>query len=143
MFCQNFCGFCQTIELGAPIVLKVVIINGSYKKLNVIQNSSGVDLTLEALGLIAYSSINKSKGHMMPFKEKLAFRGIVFDEEQFSFMDIKKLLAQHEVERVKESGFDTDTAKKAFQQLWNTIFIGVDIDQGPADFVLAEDLDIN
>ena len=113
----------------------------SNKKLNATQKSSGVDQTAEMLGLIPYSSINKNKGHTMPLKEELIFRGVEFDEEKVGFMELKKLLINHELERMKSSGDGAmAAAKKNFQRLSNTIFVGVDIDRRPADFVLAEDI---
>ena len=78
------------------------------KKLNNIQKQTGVDRTAATLGLLPYSAINKNKGHEMPLKEELIFRGVSF-EDSTGFMTLKKLLMSHELERVSSS--EKDIAK--------------------------------
>lgn len=89
------------------------------KKLNAIQKgSSGVDRTVATLGLIAYSSINKNKGHDVPLKEELLYRKVHFEGARF--MELKKRLMEHEVKRATTQE-SIDTAKKAFTRLSNAI----------------------
>ena len=113
------------------------------KKLNAIQKgSSGVDRTVATLGLIAYSSINKNKGHEAPLKEELLYRKVHFIEGA-GFMELKKSLMEHEVKRATTQE-SINTAKKAFTRLSNAIFLGVDIDRvnlAGNEFTLAEDVD--
>ena len=110
----------------------------SNKKLNAIQKQTGVDHTATVMGLIPYSSVNKNKGHEQALKEELLFRGVSFDVEKTGFMQLKKLLVDHEAARSKDAG----CSAKAFKRLSNAIFVGVDIDTTDphTDFLLAEDI---
>ena len=115
------------------------------KKMNAIQKTAGgVDRTVATLGLIAYSSINKNKGHDIALKEELMFRSVSFEQDA-GFMELKKKLMEHEVERVKATTESIDTARKAFRRLSNVIFVGVDIDRVAVptgqEFFFAEDLE--
>ena len=103
-----------------------------------IQRQAGVDRTSATLGLIAYSSVNKNKGHEAPLKEELLYRGVAF-EDSAGFLVLKKLLMEHEINRVGSNA----TASKSFRRLSNAIFIGIETDSGPDpsyEFALAADL---
>ena len=110
------------------------------KKMNAIQKVSGVDRTVATLGLLAYSSINKNKGHEAPLREELLHRKVQ-SIEGLGFMELKKSLMEHEVKRATTQE-EKNTAKKAFMRLSNAIFVGVDIDRldrAGNQFTLAED----
>ena len=114
--------------------------------MNAIQKTIGVDQTVATLGLIAYSSINKNKGHTLALKEELTFREVSFHQDT-GFLNLKKLLVANEIERVQSSSNNEslDTARKAFKRLSNVIFLGVDVDQQIAptnkEFAFSEDLE--
>ena len=109
------------------------------KKLNAIQKQTGVDHTATTMGLIPYSSVNKNKGHEQPLKEELLFRGVSFDEKT-QFKQLKKLLMDHENERLNDAG---ETSAKAFKRLSNTIFVGIDMDctDPNTEFLFADEIE--
>ena len=112
------------------------------KKTNAIQKLSGVTRTVVTQGLIAYSSINKNKGHEPALKEELLFREVPFNDGA-GFMALKKSLMVHEEERATTEE-ERSISKKAFMRLSNAIFVGVDIDSvdiAGNQFTLAEDVD--
>ena len=81
--------------------------------------------------------VNKNKGHEQALKEELLFRGVSYADGA-GFLQLKKLLVNHELSRSNDAG----AAAKSFKRLSNAIFVGIDIDRTEPDtvFFLAEDI---
>jgi hypothetical protein len=95
------------------LVATVESVGNKLRAENKRQQSSGVDLTADVLGVVPYSSVTQAGGYLPALKVELAYRGYVAEEiMERTINPLLKMLKADEMERVKDMTYATEDDKK-------------------------------